>query len=132
MNISAVLLAGGESRRMGRDKATAVFRGEALWQHQIELLHTVNPREILVSARNKPAWQPGGTIFVADQPPSRGPLSGLAAALQVSRGTHLLTLAVDMPLMTACCLMSMCDEIAPGRGVLPNIGDRVEPLAAVY
>jgi molybdopterin-guanine dinucleotide biosynthesis protein A len=38
MTLTAVLLAGGESRRMGRDKAAIVFRGQLLWQRQIELL----------------------------------------------------------------------------------------------
>ena len=38
MNVSAVLLAGGESRRMGKDKATLLFRGKPLWQIQFERL----------------------------------------------------------------------------------------------
>ncbi|PYL03745.1 MAG: molybdenum cofactor guanylyltransferase, partial [Verrucomicrobia bacterium] len=35
MNISAVLFAGGESRRMGQDKATLVFHGKSLWEIQL-------------------------------------------------------------------------------------------------
>lgn len=132
MNISALLLAGGESRRMGRDKAIIAFRGKPLWQHQIDLLRSLDPVEILLSARTEPAWQPPGIRFVSDQAPSRGPISGLAAALKTSRSTHLLALAVDMPLMTRSFLISLCDEIGLGRGVLPVIGHRAEPLAAVY
>ena len=45
MNISAVLLAGGESRRMGQDKATLLFRGKPLWQIQLELLRKLEPAE---------------------------------------------------------------------------------------
>jgi molybdopterin-guanine dinucleotide biosynthesis protein A len=55
MNISAVLLAGGQSRRMGRDKATILFRGKSLWQIQLDLLHKLQPAEIFVSARTDPA-----------------------------------------------------------------------------
>jgi len=47
MNISAVLLAGGESRRMGRDKAAILFRGKALWQIQLDLLRILNPKDIM-------------------------------------------------------------------------------------
>ncbi|MBO0696335.1 MAG: NTP transferase domain-containing protein, partial [Verrucomicrobia bacterium] len=43
MNISAVLLAGGQSRRMGTDKATLPFRGKPLWQIQLGLLRELEP-----------------------------------------------------------------------------------------
>ena len=46
MNLSAVLLAGGESRRMGQDKATLEFRGGPLWQRQLELLDQLNLVEV--------------------------------------------------------------------------------------
>src|SRR5882757_11347265 len=81
MNISAVLLAGGESRRMGKDKATLLFRDRPLWQIQFDLLRTLQPEEIFVSARTDPPWRPSGVQFVSDEPPSRGPLSGLSATL---------------------------------------------------
>jgi molybdenum cofactor guanylyltransferase len=132
MKISAVLLAGGESRRMGRDKARIVFRGKPLWQIQLDLLRKLEPAEILISARTDPSWRPNDLQFVADGSPSRGPLSGLAASLGQMRGTHLLALAIDMPFMSERHLRGWSGQIEPGRGVLPMIGDRAEPLAAVY
>jgi molybdopterin-guanine dinucleotide biosynthesis protein A len=132
MNISAVLLAGGESRRMGQDKATLIFRDKPLWQIHLDLLWKLEPKEIFVSARTDPAWRPTGVQFVSDKPPSRGPLSGLSATLPRIRTDHLLALAVDMPLMSENYLRSLCNLIEPGRGVLPMIGDRAEPLAAIY
>ena len=132
MNISAVLLAGGESRRMGKDKATLLFRGKPLWQIQLELLRKLEPTEIFVSARTDLPWRPGNVHFVADDPPSRGPLSGLAAALARMRAKHLLALAIDMPFMTEKYLRFLCSQIDSGRGVLPKIDNRAEPLAAIY
>jgi molybdopterin-guanine dinucleotide biosynthesis protein A len=131
-DISAVLLAGGESRRMGRDKATILLRGRPLWQIQLDLLRKLRPIEILVSARTDPTWRPTDARFIADAPPSRGPLSGLTAALEQTQTSHLLVLAIDMPFMTAEYLHSLCDQIEPGRGVLPTIGERAEALAAIY
>jgi molybdopterin-guanine dinucleotide biosynthesis protein A len=132
MNISAVLLAGGESRRMGKDKATLLFRGKTLWKIQLELLRQLEPPEILLSARVDPSWRPDDVQFVADVPPSRGPLSGLAAALTRMRSSHLLALAIDMPFMSENYLRCLCDQMEPGCGVLPKIDGRAEPLAAIY
>jgi molybdopterin-guanine dinucleotide biosynthesis protein A len=132
MNISAVLLAGGESRRMGKDKATMLLRGKPLWEIQLDLLRKLAPAEILISARSDPPWRPDEFEFVADQPPSRGPLSGLAAALEKMQGSHLLALAIDMPFMSETHLRSLCARAEPGRGVLPRIDNRAEPLAAIY
>jgi molybdopterin-guanine dinucleotide biosynthesis protein A len=132
MNISAVLLAGGESRRMGRDKATLLFGGEPLWRIQLDLLRKLEPSEILISARTDPAWRPADVSFVADNPPSRGPLSGISAALARAATTHLLSLAIDMPFMNEQYLRSLYCGIEPDRGVIPVIGGRGEPLAAIY
>ena len=132
MNISAVLLAGGESRRMGKDKATLLFRGEPLWRIQLDLLRKLAPVEILISGRNDPAWRPADVYFVADAPPSRGPLSGISAALARAATTHLLTLAIDMPFMNEQYLYSLYSAIEPGRGVIPVMEERAEPLAAIY
>ena len=131
-DITAVLLAGGESRRMGTDKATIRFREKALWQVQLELLQKLEPSEILISARTDPLWRPEDTPFVADIPLSRGPLSGLAASLAQMHSTHLLALAIDMPFMTEEFLRCLCVKIEAGRGVVPKIGNRAEPLAAIY
>jgi molybdenum cofactor guanylyltransferase len=132
MNISAALLAGGQSRRMGRDKASIFFRGKPLWQIQLDLLHKLQPAEIFVSARTDPTWRPSDVTFVPDEPPSRGPLSGLTATLARIRSSHLLVLAIDMAFMNEGHLRYLCDKIEPSRGVLPMIGNRAEPLAAIY
>jgi molybdopterin-guanine dinucleotide biosynthesis protein A len=48
------------------------------------------------------------------------------------RMAHLLALAIDMPFMTENFLRYLCEHIEPGRGVLPTIENRAEPLAAIY
>src|SRR5216117_3321526 len=108
LDISAVLLAGGESRRMGGDKATILFGGKPLWKIQLELLRKLEPAEIFVSARTDPAWRPDDVQFVADERPSRGPLSGLTATLARIRSSHLLVLAIDMPFMSEDHMRYLC------------------------
>ncbi len=132
MTLATVLLAGGESRRMGRDKATLVIDGLPLWRRQIAILRQLTP-VLFVSARERPAWLPDEARFIADAPPARGPLGGLAATLAVMPGTHLLALAVDMPAMSAEHLATLWGAALPGSGVLPWLGgDRAEPLPAIY
>jgi molybdopterin-guanine dinucleotide biosynthesis protein A len=132
MKFSAVLLAGGESKRMGQDKALIAIRGKPLWLRQLDLLRRLHPSEILVSARTDPEWLPRGIDFIEDAQPSRGPLSGITACLARIQTEHLLVLAVDMPFMTEECLLDTCADIGPGWGVVPVIENRGEPLAAVY
>jgi molybdopterin-guanine dinucleotide biosynthesis protein A len=132
MTLTAVLLAGGESRRMGRDKAAIVFRGQSLWQRQIELLRGLRPEKIFVSVRKEPSWLPIETELLLDEPPSRGPLSGLTRALEQMQTSHLVALAIDMPFMTSEQLRFLCRLVIASRGVVPVIDERAEPLAAIY
>lgn len=132
MSLTAVLLCGGESRRMGRDKATMPWRGRSLWEWQMEKLRDLQPERILLSARAEQRWWPAEVEIVLDESPSRGPLSGLVAALTRMETEHLIALAVDMPLMTTKHLRLLCNFADQRTGVVPMIGERFEPLAAVY
>jgi molybdopterin-guanine dinucleotide biosynthesis protein A len=132
ITLSAVLLAGGESRRMGRDKAAVVFRDEPLWRRQLRVLRDLGPEKVFVSARTESSWLPDDTELLLDEPPSRGPLSGLTKALEQMQTSHLLVLAVDMPFVTRDQLHPLCRLATEGCGVVPMIGARAEPLAAVY
>jgi molybdopterin-guanine dinucleotide biosynthesis protein A len=132
MTLSAVLLAGGESRRMGTDKATIVFRGVPLWERPHGILRDLHPERIFVSARVDPSWRPLETELLLDEPPSRGPLSGLTRALERMETTHLAVLAVDMPFITTEQMRLLFNLAAPGCGVVPVIGEHAEPLAAIY
>lgn len=132
MTISAVLLAGGKSRRMGQDKATMLFRGAPLWRSQLDLLRGLELDEVLVSAGSDPLWRPADVEFVPDQQPSHGPLSGIGAALSRIKSDHLLALAIDTPFITDAYLRSLRARIGAGRGVVPIIENRAEPLAAIY
>jgi molybdopterin-guanine dinucleotide biosynthesis protein A len=132
MKISAVLLAGGKSRRMGHDKSTILFRNAPLWRNQLDLLRKLQLQELFISAQFDPPWRPANIEFVPDVQPSRGPLSGIAAALSRSSCGRLLALAIDMPFMTESYLRSLCEKVERGVGVVPIIEDRAEPLAAIY
>jgi molybdopterin-guanine dinucleotide biosynthesis protein A len=131
MTLSAVLLAGGLSRRMGVDKATLLVAGEPLWQRQLRMIKAMDPAALWVSVRGELSFPPEIEVVV-DKTPSRGPLSGVAAALSRLQTSHLLVLAVDLPQMTTEHLRQLWGLSRPGTGVIPLNGGYFEPLCAIY
>lgn len=117
---------------MGRDKAMIEFDGRPLWECQLERLRALEPRQLFVSARTKPDWLPLKVELLLDDLPSRGPLSGLTKALTAMRTTHLIVLAVDMPFMTTEQICGLSRLAMEGCGAVPMLGERAEPLAAIY
>jgi molybdopterin-guanine dinucleotide biosynthesis protein A len=132
MTLSAILIAGGLSRRMGADKAILLVAGKPLWQQQLQVLGGMRPVALWVSARGVLPWCPPGIEVVVDKTPSRGPLSGVAAALGRLQTSHLLVLAVDLPRMTTEHLRKLWGLSQPGTGVIPLNGGYFEPLCAIY
>jgi len=132
MTLTAVLFTGGLSRRMGTDKATMAIAGEPLWVRQLRVLRELQPDAIWISARARPAWCPAEIEVVVDVEPSRGPLSGLAAALGQMKTSHLLALAVDLPRITVEPLRKLESLATPGCGVIPERDEFLEPLCAIY
>jgi molybdenum cofactor guanylyltransferase len=132
MDISVVILAGGESRRMGRDKAFLVHGGKTLLAHQLETVAVLRPAEILVSGRADTDYGHLGYPVVLDAQPGCGPIAGVERALAVARSELVLVLAVDLPRMTPAFLGRLLALADSGPGVVPKTSRGLEPLAAVY
>lgn len=135
---AAVLLAGGRSSRMGRDKAEIILPddGRPLWRRQLEdVFRPLGPAEIFLSGPPR-ANLPADVRALPDAAPGLGPLSGIAAALGAANVPLIVVLAVDLPAMTADFLRErMLARCTPQRGAVgrwENAGGFFEPLAAVY
>jgi molybdopterin-guanine dinucleotide biosynthesis protein A len=127
MKISALLLAGGRSSRMGKQKALMEVDGIPLWKHQYKKLEGVAD-EILVSG-------PEGLLPVPalrDHRPDLGPLAGIERGLEAASHPMLLVLAVDMPRMPLGYLKRLCGLSSPLCGTVPQRHGYFEGLAAVY
>ncbi|MGH8164761.1 MAG: molybdenum cofactor guanylyltransferase [Rhodanobacteraceae bacterium] len=127
MRCSAVLLAGGKSTRMGRDKALLEIDGEPLWRRQLATLRRLAPEQLMISG---PARD--GAEAVADEIENAGPLAGITAALHKCTAPLLVVLAVDLSRMTADFLQSLLTFCRDGKGVVPRGSEFFEPLAAIY
>jgi len=132
MQHSAVILAGGESKRMGRDKAWVEFAGRPLIAHAVDTITALGVREIFISGRAGQDFSTWKLPVLFDLEPGFGPLGGIERALHECQSPLLLVLAVDLPNMTPEFLHKLtarCDRLT---GVIPKLNGELEPLAAIY
>ena len=132
LSFSAVLLAGGRSSRMGRDKALLPLAGgQLLWERQLSILQALGPAELLISGPERAGFAATARV-IADRKPGLGPLAGIAAALVAATHPLVVVLAVDLPGMTTEYLGQLLRASLPARGTVPENQGFYEPLAAVY
>lgn len=129
--VSAIIQAGGQSRRMGRDKALIDFRGRPIIAHVIETLRTVSDDIVLVTNRSD-LFGSFGARIVPDYDPPCGPLGGIAAGLQAMQHPLAVTVACDMPFLNVSLLRWLIDLADDYDAVVPQTGGEFEPLHAVY
>lgn len=132
-SIHPAILAGGESRRMGRDKARLEHRGDTLLERTVRLAGGIADR-VLVVGRSDPDLASHETVVaVEDRRPDRGPLGGLFTALRQVEAPVLLV-ACDMPLLDRQVFEWVADppEVGDVDGIATLRDDRVEPLFSIY
>lgn len=132
-SLAGVVMAGGESRRMGQDKAGLVVGGEVLWRRQLRVLAAAGAAPIAIGRRSEQAALGDEAVVVRDELTGIGPLAGLHAALRwAAEATWLAVLAVDLPEMDAAWFEELRRRCAPGVGAVARSGGGFEPLAAIY
>ena len=132
MNLSAVILAGGESRRMGRDKSWVELDGKTLIAHALEKVHRLGVNEVFISGRAGEDYSALNCPVLLDLAPGFGPLGGIERGLHAATSPLLLVLAVDLPHLTVEFLKhqyACCDRL---MGAVPELNHELEPLAAIY
>lgn len=132
----AAILAGGQGRRMGgQDKALVLLGGQPL---ALRLAGCLAPQAAaLAISANGDAGRLAflGLPVLQDAPPSRGPLSGLLAALDWAEGAgaaDLVTAAVDTPFLPPDLVARLQAAARPGHPVLARAGDRLHPTVALW
>ena len=139
----AVVLAGGESRRFGSDKALAQFRGAPLLAHVLRgacaagfaqvALAAKDPRKYAAVAEEIAYLARQPIELVADLRAVQTPLAGLAAGLAASRHPRVFACAADMPFAADAALIDALLAAAPGfDAVVPEAGGSVQPLCALW
>ncbi|HVW20798.1 MAG TPA: molybdenum cofactor guanylyltransferase, partial [Opitutaceae bacterium] len=127
-----LVLAGGHSRRMGRDKALIEIGGVPLWRRQASVLRAAGAEEVWLSLRAGQEPYPGASAWLRDARAEAGPLAGLLAGLSGLPGGWLLVLPVDMPQVGASWFARLRAACRPGTGAVFRSAGGFEPLAAIY
>jgi molybdopterin-guanine dinucleotide biosynthesis protein A len=131
--LSVVIQAGGQSTRMGENKALKPFLGRPLIQRVIERLAPIAD-EILVTT-NQPADYPFLDLrLIPDRKPGRAALGGLYTALVSAQHPHVAVVACDMPFASAPLLAACSGLLEQERAdvVIAETPEGFEPLHAVY
>jgi molybdenum cofactor guanylyltransferase len=134
--LSAAVLAGGQSRRMGSDKALIEFDGAPILARTIRILKEIADDVFVVGDRE--AYRRFGVPVLADSYPGAGALGGIATALEHATHDDVLIVACDMPFLRGSVLRAMAlerddeDVLVPISSNDVSGSQRYETLHAIY
>lgn len=128
--LTVVVQAGGQSSRMGRDKALVPLAGLPMIQHVLARLEGLGD-EMLVTTNNE-ELEFLDLPLIPDEEPGAGALYGLRTALQAARGDTVLVVACDMPFVNRLLLEHLVELSAKADVVVPRWNDRYQTLQSVY
>jgi len=130
-NMTAIILAGGKSSRMGRDKSHIEFNGEPLLIRTVRTLKDMFDEIIVVTNKEIKFSLPGARV-VYDEVPFQGPLGGISAGLKASSHDINLVIAVDMPFISPHVVEYLSELAYDADVVVPRTREGLEPLFAFY
>jgi len=133
--VSGVILAGGESRRLGRDKALERIGDQTLIERVVGCVAPVSAEVIVVVASPPKAAAlplPAEVRVVSDRYPRCGSLGGIFTGLSASREPWILLVACDMPFLDPRLMRRLMAMRRGVDAVVPCLNGRPEPLHALY
>ncbi|MNM81816.1 putative molybdenum cofactor guanylyltransferase [compost metagenome] len=138
MELSAIILAGGRSSRMGRNKAMLPLAGVPVIERLMEQLKQVVDH-IVIAGGNNDTYDHLGVAIVQDVYPDKGPLSGLHAGLTACSTPWSLVVACDMPFVDQKVFQQLAEIAVTAESsenkieaIVANVGGRIHPLLGAY
>jgi molybdopterin-guanine dinucleotide biosynthesis protein A len=129
--VSGIVLAGGQSSRLGMDKSFVNASGQPLIEHIVAKLTRLSDDVIIVT--NSPeTYSHLEAELVGDIYPGKGSLGGIYSGLRAATNAHSLVVACDMPFLDLNLLRYMILLACGHDVVIPRIGEFLEPLHAIY
>jgi len=129
--ISSIVLAGGQSSRLGKDKAFLKVKDQFLLERVIDRLRQLS-EEIIIVANEVDKYEEFEGAVVSDVYPGKGSIGGIYSGLKRASNHHSLVVACDMPFLNLSLLRYM-QMLTPSYDVvIPRIGSLTEALHAIY
>jgi molybdopterin-guanine dinucleotide biosynthesis protein A len=129
----ALVLAGGRSTRMGRDKATLTFDGRTLLEHVLARLAPLVDEALVVARPDQPLpTLPASVRLAHDEVLDQGPLGGLAAGLAAATSEALYVTSCDVPFLRPGVVRLLFERLGEADVAVAEAEGRLHPLAAVY
>ena len=132
--MTSIILAGGKSSRLGRNKALQVIEGKSLIQWVVDRLAILSTEIIIATAHGEaiPCSSAVRLKTVADIYPGKGPLVGIYSGLIASSSPRAIVVGCDTPFLSVGLLEYMTQICSAFDVVIPRIKNKLEPLCAVY
>jgi len=130
--VSVAVLAGGQSRRMGQDKAFLEVGGRPVIERVLAQVKPLSD-DLFISANAPQKYAQFGLPIVPDIYSDKAALGGLYSVIHAARHNHVLVVACDMPFLNVALLQHLID-LAPTADVVVPLIDPPQPetLHAVY
>ena len=130
MTLTAIILAGGESSRMGQDKGLMLLDGKPMIQHIIEAVESIVDDIIIIAHHN--GYESFGYPVYQDLIKNKGPLGGIYTGLHYSSSKKNIVLSCDVPLLTKKLIQLLIKESEGFDVTVPINNGEIHPLIAVY
>jgi molybdopterin-guanine dinucleotide biosynthesis protein A len=130
-DLSAIILAGGKSSRMGRSKALLLFDGEPLIVHIIRTLERYFADIVIVAAPGQ-ELPPLPATLVRDEVAYQGPVGGIYYGIKAASRDVCFVTSCDLPFLNLPFISYLISQISDYDVVIPYYQERFQPLYAVY
>ena len=132
LSISGVLLAGGKSRRMGKDKRHLTLEGKTLFDRSLEVLLEIFQEVIVVLGQDDFSVQYHDVRIVYDVIPNRAAAGGLYTGLQYALNPKVFVVACDMPFLNAQVIRYMASISNDSDITLAELAHGPQTMHALY
>lgn len=130
MILSAIILAGGKSIRMGEDKGLVLYKNKPMIQHLLDLFKLLNISTIIIA--NNDEYKRFGVPVYPDVIKNKGPLGGLYAGLYHSKSEKNIVVSCDVPCLSKQLIEYLILNSCHSNATVISFNDKIQPLTAMY